>query len=194
MGKNFFFNDLRFDYSWCSINLEQWLWSCLVQFSLVTMAVLAIKRIVEEKLTFEQIKQDLLISFGLTAGFSLILALLPDLFSISVLQMTLPSSYQAITLWYTNPNAIVKDRASLLRADVSAHLSTLRSQRQFGILPKENQRNSIISRFDFISNADLFSVDKRYFQQRFIYRQLSCWRKYRTFTDRCRNHERQRHL
>jgi hypothetical protein len=130
------------------------------------MAVLAIKRIVEEKLTFEQIKQDLLISFGLTAGFSLILALLPDLFfnfrspNDATFQLSGNQSFDTQIL-----NAIVKDRASLLRADAFRTFIyiTITAAAIWAFAKGKIKESVLYPVLILLVTLDLFSVDKRYF-------------------------------
>lgn len=166
-GKNFFFNDLMFDYfpmfnKFRAVTMIL----CLVQLSLVTMAVLAVKRIVEEKLTFEQIKQDLLISFGLTAGFSLILGLLPDLFfnfrspNDATFQLSGNQSFDTQIL-----NAIVKDRASLLRADAFRTFIyiTITAAAIWAFAKGKIKESVLYPVLILLVTLDLFTVDKRYF-------------------------------
>ncbi len=166
-GKNFFFNDLMFDYfpmfnKFRAVTMIL----CLVQLSLVTLAVLGIKQIVEKKLSFEEIKNALLISFGLTAGFSLILALLPDLFfnfrspNDASFQLSGNKDFDAQLL-----NAIVKDRASLLRSDALRTFGfiTAAAIALWAFTTKKIGENILYPILIILVLTDLFAVDKRYF-------------------------------
>lgn len=91
---------------------------CLAQLFIGIGAALALQTIVNEKFTFAQIRQPLLISFGLTGGVSLVLALLGGtLFSFQT-----PTDLDSLSRYFGEAakefqTALISDRQSMLRAD-----------------------------------------------------------------------------
>ncbi len=90
----------------------------LVQLALVTLAILTLKQIGEQKPTFNDLKKPLIYSLALTAGLALTFALRPTLFlnfkssNDASLQITGDKSVDSQIL-----RGIVSDRESLMRSD-----------------------------------------------------------------------------
>ncbi len=91
---------------------------CLAQLFIGIGAALALQTIVNEKFTLAQIRQPLLISFGLTGGVALVLALLGGtLFSFQT-----PTDLDSLSRYFGEAakefqTALISDRQSMLRAD-----------------------------------------------------------------------------
>ncbi|WP_332367900.1 hypothetical protein [Spirosoma telluris] len=76
-GKNLlFFNEFLFDYlPYLNKFRAMTMALCLAQLFIAAGAALGLQTIVNQKLTFAQLRQPLLISLGLTAGVALVLAI-----------------------------------------------------------------------------------------------------------------------
>ncbi|WP_128548401.1 YfhO family protein [Larkinella soli] len=124
-GKNFAgFNYLFFDYfpGFNKFRAVTMILS-LVQLPLVMLGIVALKQIVDRKLTAEQLNRPLLISVGVTAGLCLLMAVAPTVFQsfrAPVDDITLQNFEQGLqnkNLAEQVVSAIVDDRISLFRTD-----------------------------------------------------------------------------
>lgn len=165
-GKNFFFNSILFDY-FPMFNKFRAITMILnlVQLLMVLLAMLGIKQLLEEKPSLSAIKKKLLISVGLTAGLSLILALIPTLFldfkgaqdGATILEDAQMNS----SLW----NAIREDRISIFQSD--AIRTAIFILLAAGLLVWSSVKNAnqklVLGLLIALSVFDVFSVSKRYF-------------------------------
>lgn len=172
-GKNFpAFNYLLFDYfpgfnKFRAVTMTL----TLAQLPLMMLGILALKQIVDKKLTATELNRPLLISLGVTAGLSLLMALAPTIFQSFQGpndEMTLSSLEQGLQ----NKNlaeqvvaATVADRISMFRSDAfrSAFLILV-----VGALIWLFVRDRIKAAIFYpvlmvLMIFDLFNVDKRYF-------------------------------
>lgn len=167
-GKNFFFNELMFDYfpmynKFRAVTMIL----CLAQFSIVTLGVLAIKQIAESQPSFEAIKKPLYISLGITGGFALLCALFPSIlftFRSSAdanFQISGNASFDAQLL-----TAIVKDRLSILRSDAfrTVIFIALAAASIWAFVQKKINSQVFYGVLIVLALVDLYAVDKRYFK------------------------------
>ena len=120
LGKNLLaVNGLLFDYlPYLNKFRAMTMALCLAQLFIGIGAALALQTIVNEKFTFAQIRQPLLISFALTGGVALVLALLGGtLFSFQT-----PTDLDSLSRYFGEAakdfqTALISDRQSMLRAD-----------------------------------------------------------------------------
>jgi len=165
-GKNFFFNNILFDYfplfnKFRAITMVL----NLVQLLLVLTAMLGVKQLLDEKPTFSEIKKTLLISLVSTAGLCLLLAAIPTLFlDFKGLQdgaklLDDPNINNAI--W----NAIRQDRISMFQTDATR--SALLILTAGGLIAwlsnAKTNKNIIVGVLVFVALFDVFAVSKRYF-------------------------------
>ncbi len=140
----------------------------LVQFAMVILAVLALKQIADEKPSFESIKKPLIYSLALTAGVSLIFALLPSLFFNF---KTLSEAQNGMQLTGNKDvdmqifNSIVADRAAMLRSDALRSLLfiLLAAGLLWAFVTNKIKEAIFYPILILLVVIDLFSVDKRYF-------------------------------
>lgn len=138
----------------------------LTQLAIVTLAILGLKQISEEKPTFETLKKPLIYSLALTAGVSLVFALLPSLFlsfkgaNDAAMQITGDKATDSQIL-----RAIVSDRESLLRSDAfrSFILIILAAGLLWAWITNKIKDFVFYPVLTFLVVLDLFAVDKRYF-------------------------------
>ncbi|MGA0558839.1 YfhO family protein [Larkinella sp. VNQ87] len=143
----------------------------LAQLPLVLLGILALKQIVDKKLTAAQLNRPLLISLGITAGLSLLMALLPTVFQSfrgandEAFAGSLEQGLQNKDLANQVMAAIVDDRIGMLRSDAfrSAILILL-----VGGLIWLYVRDRIKPAIFYpvllaLVIFDLFGIDKRYF-------------------------------
>ncbi|RRA99889.1 YfhO family protein [Larkinella rosea] len=172
-GKNFpAFNYLLFDYfpgfnKFRAVTMTL----TLAQLPLVLLGILALKQIVDKKLTAAQLNRPLLISLGVTAGLSLLMALAPTIFQSfrgpndEMMLGNLEQGLQNKNLAEQVVSAMVDDRVGMFRADAfrSAFLILV-----VGALIWLFVRDRIKSVIFYpvlmaLMIFDLFNVDKRYF-------------------------------
>jgi hypothetical protein len=138
----------------------------LTQLAIVTLAILGLKQIGEEKPTFETLKKPLIYSLALTAGVSLIFALLPSLFlsfkgaNDATMQITGDKATDSQIV-----RAIISDRESLLRSDAfrSFILIILAAGLLWAWITNKIKDFVFYPVLTLLVVFDLFSVDKRYF-------------------------------
>lgn len=172
-GKNFeVLNDLFFNYfpAYNKFRAMTMLLS-VIQLFLATGAVLTLKKIIDEKPTgaasrWNQIKRPFLISLGLTAGLSLLLGLLPTVFT----SFAGENDAAVLAQIFGSPDAgnqfvefIRQDRESLFRADAfrSAFLILLAAAGIWAYLTNRLRANILLPILTVLVIGDLFLVDKR---------------------------------
>jgi len=165
-GKNFFFNNILFDYfpmfnKFRAITMVL----NLVQLLLVLTAMLGIKQLIEERPSFNEIKKKLFIAAGITGGLSFILAVVPTLFldfkGAQDGAKLLDDANINNAIW----NAIRLDRISLFQADAlrSGVLILLGAGLVAWSTFKNTHKNLVVGILIVIALFDVFSVSKRYF-------------------------------
>lgn len=138
----------------------------LADLAMVTLGILALKQISEQKPTFNDLKKPLIYSLGLTAGFSLIFALLPSLFfsfkgaNDAAMQITGDKAVDGNII-----RAIASDRESLLRSDAFRSLVLILLAAGLIWAWVSNKIKDVVFYPILIILVvfDLFGVDKRYF-------------------------------
>ncbi|MCU0469752.1 MAG: hypothetical protein MUF58_14230 [Arcicella sp.] len=138
----------------------------LVQLAIVTLAILALKQIAEEKPTFNDLKKPLIYSLALTAGISLIFSLLPSMFlsfkgtNDAAMQITGDKGVDGQII-----RAIAQDRESLLRSDAfrSVVLILLSAGLLWAWVSNKIKNVVFYPLLTVLVVFDLFGVDKRYF-------------------------------
>ena len=166
-GKNFSgFNYLLFDYlPYLNKFRAMTMTLTLAQLFIGVGAALAVQNIISQKLTFAQLRQPLLISFGLTGGLALVLALLGGtLFSFRSANDT-----DILARYFGEAgneflNALVQDRQSLLRADAfrSVVLILLTAGIVWAFVTTKVRAAIFYPVLLLIVIFDLFQVDKRF--------------------------------
>ncbi|MBC7409296.1 MAG: hypothetical protein H7339_12975 [Arcicella sp.] len=138
----------------------------LVQLALVTLAILTLKQIGEQKPTFNDLKKPLIYSLALTAGLALIFALIPTLFlnfkssNDASMQITGDKSVD-----YQILRGIVSDRESLMRSDAfrSLVLILLAAGLMWAWISNKIKDFVFYPILILLVIFDMFGVDKRYF-------------------------------
>ena len=138
----------------------------LVQLALVTLAILTLKQIGEQKPTFNDLKKPLIYSLALTAGLALLFALIPTLFlnfkssNDAGMQITGDKSVDSQIL-----SAIVSDRESLMRSDAfrSLILILLAAGLVWAWISNKIKDFVFYPILILLVIFDMFGVDKRYF-------------------------------
>ena len=138
----------------------------LVQLALVTLAILTLKQIGEQKPTFNDLKKPLIYSLTLTAGLALLFALIPTLFlnfkssNDAGMQITGDKSLDSQIL-----SAIVSDRESLMRSDAFRSLILILLAAGLVWVWISNKIKDFVFYPILILLVifDMFGVDKRYF-------------------------------
>lgn len=138
----------------------------LVQLALVTLAILTLKQIGEQKPTFNDLKKPLIYSLALTAGLALIFALIPTLFlnfkssNDASMQITGDKSVDSQIL-----RGIVSDRESLMRSDAfrSLVLILLAAGLMWAWISNKIKDFVFYPILILLVIFDMFGVDKRYF-------------------------------
>ena len=138
----------------------------LVQLALVTLAILTLKQIGEQKPTFNDLKKPLIYSLTLTAGLALLFALIPTLFlnfkssNDAGVQITGDKSVDSQIL-----SAIVSDRESLMRSDAfrSLILILLAAGLVWAWISNKIKDFVFYPILILLVIFDMFGVDKRYF-------------------------------
>ena len=138
----------------------------LVQLALVTLAILTLKQIGEQKPTFNDLKKPLIYSLTLTAGLALLFALIPTLFlnfkssNDAGMQITGDKSLDSQIL-----SAIVSDRESLMRSDAfrSLILILLAAGLVWAWISNKIKDFVFYPILILLVIFDMFGVDKRYF-------------------------------
>jgi hypothetical protein len=140
------------------------------QLFMVAVGVLGIKAIVEKNLTFNELKKPLAISLGLTAGLSLLFALMPSLFvdfvssNDKALGDNLSQAFGNQQVANSVINSLRTDRASLLSADAwrSLVFILLSAVSIWLFSTKKIKGQVLMIVLAGLVLVDLFSVDKRY--------------------------------
>ena len=138
----------------------------LTQLAIIVLGILGLKKISEEKLSFETLKKPLIYSLALTAGVSLIFSLLPSLFlsfkgaDDAAMQITGDKATDAQIV-----RAIASDRESLLRSDAfrSLILILLVAGLLWAWISNKIKDFIFYPVLTLLVVFDLFLVDKRYF-------------------------------
>ncbi|GAB3992352.1 YfhO family protein [Spirosoma daeguense] len=167
-GKNFmFFNELLFDYlPYLNKFRAMTMALCLAQLFLAAGAVMGIQAIVDQKLTFSQLRQPLLISLAATAGVALVLAIMGSAF----LSFQKPGDVDILARSGLGEAAkdfvapLISDRQSIMRADAFRSIILILLTAGALYLFVTNKIKSLV--FYPVVFAivvfDLFAVDKRF--------------------------------
>jgi len=166
-GKNLlWFNELLFDYlPYLNKFRAMTMALCLAQLFMAVGAALGVQTIIDQKLTFAQLKQPLAISLALTAGLALVLALLGGTFftfqTATDLDRLSGSFGEAARDILT---AIISDRQGLLRADAfrSFILIMLTAGLVWALVSGKLRSGLFYPLLLVVVVFDLFSVDKRF--------------------------------
>lgn len=166
-GKNLMaFNELLFDYlPYLNKFRAMTMAFCLAQLFLAAGAAMGIQTIVNEKLTFVQLRQPLLLSVGLTAGVALVLALLGGtFFSFQTANdtMILSRIFGESAKDFLAP--LISDRQSMMRADAfrSAILILLAAGSIWLYLNQKIKASVLYPVLLVLVVFDLFGIDKRF--------------------------------
>lgn len=167
LGKNLaFFNYPLFDYlpglnKFRAMTMAL----CLAQLFIGIGAAMALQALVTQKWTFAQLRQPLLISFGLTGGLALVLAVLGGAF----FSFQSPSDADTLARYFGEAgkefvSALVSDRQSLLRADAfrSLILIALAAGAVWAFVTNKIRPAVFYPVLLAVVIVDLFGVDKRY--------------------------------
>ncbi len=166
-GKNLlFFNEFLFDnLPYLNKFRAMTMAFCLAQLFIAAGAALGIQAIVDQKLTFTQLKQPFLISLGLTAGLAAVLAL----FSGAFFSFQTPNDLAILGRYFGEGAkdfqvALINDRQSLFRADAfrSVILVLLAAGTVWLFLTNKLKAGIFYPLILAIVVFDLFSVDKRF--------------------------------
>ncbi len=166
-GKNLlWFNELLFDYlPYLNKFRAMTMALCLAQLFMAVGAALGIQAIIDQKLTMANLKQPLTISLALTAGLSLLLAVLGGTF----FSFQTPTDLDQLSGTFGEAardvlNAIISDRKSLLRADAfrSAILIMLTAGLVWAFVNNKLKAGLFYPLLMAVVVFDLFSVDKRF--------------------------------
>ncbi|WP_223860963.1 YfhO family protein [Spirosoma validum] len=138
---------------------------CLAQLFIGIGAALGIQTIINQKLTFAQLRQPLLISLALTAGVSLLLALLGTTF----FTFQTPTDLDMLSRYFGEAakdfqTALINDRQSMLRSDAfrSFILILLTAGALWGFVTGKLKPIVFYPVLLAIVIFDLFGVDKRF--------------------------------
>ena len=138
---------------------------CLAQLFLAVGAALGVQAIVNQKLTFAQLRQPLFISLGLTAGVALVLALLGGTF----FTFQTPNDLDILSRYFGDAAkdfqaALISDRQSMLRADAfrSVILIALAAGAVWLLITNKLKPVVFYPILLAVVVFDLFSVDKRF--------------------------------
>ncbi len=143
----------------------------LTQLCFVVIAALGLKFIFENKPVWNDLKKPLAISVGVTAGLSLIFALIPSIFGMTTAndEALRGSLTQAFGENQTAANdvygALLEDRASLLQADAwrSIIFILLTAGLLWAFVTNKLKNVTIVGGIlVFLTLVDLWAVDKRY--------------------------------
>ncbi len=142
----------------------------LVQLLMVFVAILALKTLAQKKISWKELQRPFLISLGITGGISLILALMPTLFfsfqAASDQQLAESFSQQANDKAFGQQivNAIVQDRAGLMRSDAFRTLFfILATAALIWMWMKDKIKPAILYPvLILLMIIDMFGIDKRY--------------------------------
>lgn len=142
----------------------------LAEMLMITLAVLALTKIVQKKITWKELEKPFLISLGITGGLTLILALLPTLFfnfqsskDIQVVesftQMTQDKNFAQQIV-----NSIVQDRAGLMRSDAFRTFIFIILTAGLVWLWMKDKIKPVLLYVSLIllMIVDMFGIDKRY--------------------------------
>jgi hypothetical protein len=164
-GKNFFFNTILFN-NLPLFNKFRATTSILsvAQISIIILAILGLKQIVETKPSFADLKKPLMISLGLTAGLCLILALVPSIFfdfkPSTPIQLTGNAPVDADIV-----KGMIADRISLLRTDAfrSFFLIIIAAGLIWAFITNKIKDVVFYPVLILLVTFDMFAIDKRYF-------------------------------
>lgn len=166
-GKNLlFFNEFLFDnLPYLNKFRAMTMALCLAQLFMAAGAALGIQTIVNEKPTFAQLRQPLLISLGLTAGLALVLALLGG----SFFSFRSPNDQAILSRYFGEAasqfeTALVSDRLSLFRSDAfrSVILILLVAGVVWAFITNKIKAGMLYPLVLALIIFDLFQVDKRF--------------------------------
>ncbi|MBD2704323.1 hypothetical protein IC229_27005 [Spirosoma sp. BT702] len=167
-GKNFmFFNELLFDYlPYLNKFRAMTMALCLAQLFLAAGAAMGIQAIVDQKLTFAQLRQPLLISLAATAGVALIIAVMGSAF----LSFQRPNDVDMLARTGLGEAAkdflapLISDRQSLMRSDAfRSIILILLSAGAIYLFITNKIKSAVFYPILFaIVVFDLFAVDKRF--------------------------------
>ncbi len=142
----------------------------LAEMLMLTLAVLALTKIVQKKITWKELEKPFLISLGITGGLTLIMALLPTLFFTfqsskdaqiveSFAQMTQDKNFAQQIV-----NSIVQDRASLMRSDAFRTLLFILLTAGLVWLWMKDKIKPVLlyASLILLMIVDMFGIDKRY--------------------------------
>ena len=142
----------------------------LAHLLIIVLAVAALRDIAQRKYSFPEISRPFLISLGLTAGFCLILAIVPTLF-FSFRGENDPQFVESLAQSSQNPtfaqdimNAIVQDRVGMMRGDAlrSAFLILLAAGLIWLWMKEKIKAAVLYPALLLLVIGDMFGVSKRY--------------------------------
>ena len=166
-GKNLlFFNEFLFDnLPYLNKFRAMTMALCLAQLFFAAGAALGLQTIVNEKLTFAQLRQPLIISLSLTAGVALVLAVLGGTF----FNFQSPNDLAILSRYFGESSkdfeaALISDRQSLLRSDAfrSVILILLAAGALWLFITNKIKPIIFYPLLLAVVVFDLFSVDKRF--------------------------------
>jgi hypothetical protein len=142
----------------------------LVQLLMVFVAILALKTLAQKKITWKELQRPFLISLGITGGISLIMALMPTLFfsfqAASDQQLAANFSQQANDQAFGQQivNAIVQDRAGLMRSDAFRTLFFILATAALVWMWMKDKIKPVLLYpvLILLMIIDMFGIDKRY--------------------------------
>jgi hypothetical protein len=140
----------------------------LAELLMIILAILALTKIVQKKITWKELEKPFLTTLGITGGLMLILALMPTLF----FSFQSPKDLQTIQTYYIQDagfaqeivNSIVQDRAGLMRSDAFRSLIFILLTAGLVWLWMKDKVKPVIlySSLILLMIIDMFGVDKRY--------------------------------
>ncbi|GAB4025309.1 hypothetical protein [Spirosoma gilvum] len=166
-GKNLlFFNEFLFDYlPYLNKFRAMTMAFCLAQLFLAAGAALGLQTIVNQKLTFAQLRQPLLISLGVTAGVALVMAVMGGTF----FTFQTPNDAMILSRYFGEASKdflapLISDRQSMMRSDAfrSVILIVLTAGIVWLFITDKIKSTVFYPLLLAVVIFDLFAVDKRF--------------------------------
>ena len=140
----------------------------IANVTMVLMAILALKTLLNKEIEQKQLQKALLISVGITGGLCLLFIIFAGSFSLSGLSDT-QMAIQYGNQWQTIQDILIKDRKDLLLADSFRSLVfILLSATMLWLLTnnKIKNQNVVVTTLIALTIFDLWGVDKRYLNKK----------------------------